>query len=268
MRLFPSWKIGVVLLGLLVTGGCTTTSDTRPTTESDPKPASPLSQVVEDTAIHNPKAQNKPKEPKDRTSKDTTPATNPPEPPQAKGAVSPPETTVPETSKEERSSPKNGVDPRSFGVTVSTPEAGSLLALGGPDIGGPGLVGVGSVGTGRGGGSPSKKMGKVRMGKPLVKGKGGLSLGLIHRIVRRHKSQVQYCYEQQLTKDPALQGKMVMSFTIDQQGKVHTAKVKSSTLQSKEVGQCVRKSIHLWSFPKPTGGGVVLVEYPFFFARQ
>ena len=39
--------------------------------------------------------------------------------------------------------------------------------------------------------------------------------------------------------------------------------VSSTTLSDKNVGNCVAKAVKRWKFPKPRGGGNVVVTYPF-----
>ena len=46
-------------------------------------------------------------------------------------------------------------------------------------------------------------------------------------------------------------------------GRVVASKLWSSTVQTQAVGQCIRRSAVGWLFPKPKGGGIVIVQYPF-----
>ena len=50
--------------------------------------------------------------------------------------------------------------------------------------------------------------------------KGQLDKEIIRRIVRRHLNEVRYCYEQALTKQPKLDGRLVTQFTISGNGVV------------------------------------------------
>ncbi len=154
-----------------------------------------------------------------------------------------------------------------------------------------GLGGLGVVGTGRGGGgfgwggagrdgfglgsgygrSPgalsqrSRQTPRVVAGRPLVQ--GSLDKEIIRRVVRRHRREVRYCYEQELIKDPYLQGKVTVSFVIQTSGRVTSSVVKSSTLRNNRVERCVVGKIRRWVFPEPKGGGLVRVTYPFVFAH-
>ncbi len=141
-------------------------------------------------------------------------------------------------------------------------------------IGGLGLVGTGSgsSGVGLGGfgrssgssagfGGGGKRVPRVRQAKAAVK--GSLDKDIIRRIVRAHINEVRYCYNQGLAKEPALEGRVAIKFTIGAKGKVTEATVESDSLSDDKVGKCIAKAVKRWKFPKPTGGGVVTVTYPF-----
>jgi tetratricopeptide (TPR) repeat protein len=95
--------------------------------------------------------------------------------------------------------------------------------------------------------------------------KGELTREEIAKVVRANISVIQACYEKQLVVNPGLAGKLVISWTIAPSGKVQEASVKTDTLGFPGVGSCVRDAILEWKFPRPRGGGVVRVTYPFIF---
>lgn len=107
------------------------------------------------------------------------------------------------------------------------------------------------------------KMPKVGFG--VAKTKGALDKELIRREVRKHRNEVRYCYQRELQKSPKLGGRLVVQFTIGGRGQVVLSRVQSSTLASAPVERCVAKAVRRWSFPKPAGGGIVIVSYPFSF---
>ena len=41
------------------------------------------------------------------------------------------------------------------------------------------------------------------------------------------------------------------------------SKVQTSTLGNARVDQCIADAVRRWGFPKPKGGGIVVVSYPF-----
>jgi TonB family protein len=96
--------------------------------------------------------------------------------------------------------------------------------------------------------------------------RGTLDKEIIRRIVRRHLNEVKYCYDQALTRQPKLEGRLVAQFTISGSGQVIASVKQSSTLGALEAEMCVVNAIKRWNFPAPTGGGLAIVTYPFTFA--
>ena len=122
-----------------------------------------------------------------------------------------------------------------------------------------GGVGVGSV---LGSGVPNIDVG---LGDSDAQTSGGLDKSVIARIVRAHLGQIKQCYERQLLVDPNLFGKVVAKWTIGSDGKVVLSGIKKSTMGHRAVENCVVGKIRHWKFPKPKGGGKVIVSYPFLF---
>ncbi|MHB8873220.1 MAG: AgmX/PglI C-terminal domain-containing protein, partial [Myxococcaceae bacterium] len=116
---------------------------------------------------------------------------------------------------------------------------------------------------------PTASVGKAP--SPEVSGSAGLVTGSIdrgslQRVISAHLGQVRACYEKALLKQPGLSGKLVLEWAIGPDGKTRRVRVKTSTLTSAEVEACVVKTIEGWVFPRPAGGGEVVVSYPFVFA--
>lgn len=86
---------------------------------------------------------------------------------------------------------------------------------------------------------------------------------IVRRIIRKHKGEVQRCYESGLVWQPELTGREIVRFTIAATGRVIDSFVESSTLNSPSVERCIADAVRGWEFPKPTGGGIVIVTYPF-----
>ena len=93
---------------------------------------------------------------------------------------------------------------------------------------------------------------------------GSLSMDVIRKVIRQHLAEVKFCYEKELAKKPDLAGKVVVQFIISAKGKVKSATIKSSTMNSAGFESCLVKKIKRWVFPQPKGGGIVIVTYPFF----
>lgn len=143
--------------------------------------------------------------------------------------------------------------------------ADGLLGLG--NVGLMGTRGSGGDGVGythgRGAGFKTRKRGKpgVRVAKSTIR--GALDKDIVRRVVRAHINQVRHCYNQGLVRDPTARGKVAIQFTIGQTGKVPLAVVSETTLKDKAVGNCIAKAVRRWKFPRPDGGGNVMVTYPF-----
>lgn len=109
---------------------------------------------------------------------------------------------------------------------------------------------------------PKEKKVSVQTGTPKVRGQ--LSKELIDKEVRRHRPQIGFCYNKELTRNPNLTGKVTLSWIISLDGSVKSAKVRSSSLGNSNAESCMVRALQNWRFPKPEGG-VVEVEYPFVF---
>ncbi len=162
-------------------------------------------------------------------------------------------------------------------------DQGGLGGLGtrGSGPGGGGLdmasVGLGALGTrGKGGGGSGdygrsagrlgkKKKRDIEISPGNVLVMGSLPKDIIRRIIKQHLAQIRYCYEKELVRTPGMFGKVATQFTISGQGRVIDAKVTRSTLGNRVVEGCVTQKIRTWKFPKPKGGGIVIVNYPFVF---
>jgi TonB family protein len=134
-----------------------------------------------------------------------------------------------------------------------------------------GLGGLGTRGDGRGmGGSGSVELaGRGKETTRIVPGKtivvGGLSKEVIAKIIRSHQSEIKYCYEVELQKNPSLFGKVAVLFIINGSGIVSEAAVSESSLGNSNAEQCMVERIKRWKFPEPQGGGLVSVTFPWVF---
>lgn len=82
-----------------------------------------------------------------------------------------------------------------------------------------------------------------------------------------HRAEIDGCYQKVLKKQPDLSdGKVEMKFLINEEGKAYkTIYLKRSTLESKLLNACIKKTVATWQFPK---GQKVEVVYPFQFERS
>jgi len=93
--------------------------------------------------------------------------------------------------------------------------------------------------------------------------KGNLDKEIIRRIIRRHIDEVNACYQRALARHPFLFGQIVVKFSIDAVGDVVAAVPQSSTMDDDKLEACTVDAVRRWEFPKPLGGGRVVVSYPF-----
>jgi len=130
-------------------------------------------------------------------------------------------------------------------------------------IGGAGDGRGGKYGRGKGTGFADRgaRVPTVRQAKATVNGE--LDKDIVRRIVRAHINEVRHCYNQGLAHDKNLRGRVAVQFTIGGSGKVPTAVVANTTVKDTSVGNCIAKAVRRWKFPKPRGGGSVIVTYPF-----
>jgi hypothetical protein len=93
----------------------------------------------------------------------------------------------------------------------------------------------------------------------------------IRKVILKNLRPIRQCYEEQLNKNAELFGKIVMTWTIGEQGKVTSASTKSNGLKGTEgkvVGVCIAELIKHMEFPAPPTGQTVEVEaYPFTFSN-
>ncbi len=171
-----------------------------------------------------------------------------------------------------------GLDGAKVGAAYGS--GGLGLRGGGPGGGGTGLntMGTGKVGTrGRGSGEAGYGSGEgglgnktdrdvtMTQGTPVIN--GSLDKEIIRRIVQEHASQIRYCYEKELTRTPGIYGKIVMKWVIDGNGKVTQAQTAETQMKNANVEGCLATKVKTWVFPKPKGGGIVIVNYPFVFKQ-
>jgi hypothetical protein len=163
------------------------------------------------------------------------------------------------------------------------PVVGDSYGLGGLGIRGSGsggggqgeTIGIGAVGTkGRGGGLGSYGTGVGGLGKKgdrdvnIATGNavvmGSIDKELIRKVIQDHAAQIRYCYETQLAVNPRLQGKVSIKWVINGDGSASNPQIDGSgtTLEDAKVHECMMSRITTWAFPKPKGGGIAVITYP------
>ncbi len=164
-----------------------------------------------------------------------------------------------------------------FGPVVGDSQGMGGLGIRGTGTGGGGAgqtIGIGAVGTkGRGGGLGGYGSGVGGLGRKSdrdvavdttnVKILGAIDPELIRKVIREHASEVRYCYEQELVVNPKLEGKVAIQWQIGPEGHASGCVIHSdTTLLNDSVQKCIMSRIVTWQFPKPKGGGIAIVKYP------
>jgi outer membrane biosynthesis protein TonB len=122
-------------------------------------------------------------------------------------------------------------------------------AYGGLGVGGKGSVAI------EGGGAEAEFIGTI-------------DREAVRRVVRSKLNEIKNCYERALNTNKELEGKVVIRFIIEEQGRVKIANTKSTTLNNRQVEECVATRIKNAIFPEPPPGTVAEVDYPFVFGAQ
>jgi len=130
------------------------------------------------------------------------------------------------------------------------------------------IHGLGKIDTGGGTGVRAslgkKRTRKVKMSIGSGKTAGFCSKKNITSVVRRRAGAIRACYEDRLQVKPKLEGKLVVRWRIELDGRVGTASTVSSSVGDSKVESCVLRVIRRMRFQKPDGG-VCVIQWPFVF---
>jgi len=92
-------------------------------------------------------------------------------------------------------------------------------------------------------------------------------LSVIADMVKQRRQPVRACYEQARKKKPELQGRMVIHFEVDPEGKVTSAELNAerSQITEPDLVECAVKVIKGIKFPASSKGMITEVNYPYKF---
>lgn len=154
-------------------------------------------------------------------------------------------------------------------VAGMNPMAGQTVQV--AQFGGGSAAGAAGVGYGKGDHSVVSGQGKAYVSLETADSvvEEGLTKDEVGKVIHDHLSEVRYCYESAILRNPDAQGKLMIEFSIGGKGSasgfVKQAKVSSATLNDGSIGDCIVKKLTHWKFPNPRGGVDVAVNYPFIF---
>lgn len=83
-------------------------------------------------------------------------------------------------------------------------------------------------------------------------------------VVRKYAAGIQFCYDNQLKREPGLEGKMVIVLTVLASGQVSEASIAEDSLGSSALRECVLLQVREWKFPSIPEGAVTF-RTPFVF---
>jgi hypothetical protein len=101
---------------------------------------------------------------------------------------------------------------------------------------------------------------KIR--EPLI---GELDPKLVSKYIKKHRFQLQQCYELALRRNERAEGTMEWTWRIDSRGKISEVSLLTSSIADQKMSRCIQKYISRWRFPRPRRGSV-MVRYPFNFS--
>ncbi len=83
-------------------------------------------------------------------------------------------------------------------------------------------------------------------------------------IIQKYAAGIQYCYSNELKRDPTLRGKLIVAIAVGPEGQVVEATVVKNTVASKKLESCALSQIREWKFPR-IASGVTTFQAPFVF---
>jgi hypothetical protein len=96
---------------------------------------------------------------------------------------------------------------------------------------------------------------------------GKLPPEVIQRVVRASYGTFRKCYEEGLTRNENLGGRVGVRFVIERDGSVSRAVADCPTLPDPAVIDCVVKAFGALRFPKPSGGFITVI-YPIMYTPE
>jgi hypothetical protein len=98
---------------------------------------------------------------------------------------------------------------------------------------------------------------------------GSIDKEAVRRVIRHYQYEIRGCYQKELNrleKGQHLEGKIVMTWEIIEKGRAKNVRVRSSTLNNKNIENCLRERIASYEYPNPPAGMTAEVTaFPFYF---
>ena len=101
----------------------------------------------------------------------------------------------------------------------------------------------------------------------LTAGNGTITKADVNSVIIGEMNRFRACYQREFQKDNSLEGEVVIQFSIDTDGAIKGAKLKTSSLNNSLVEQCILRNFLGLKFPPPAGGTATpIINYPFIFS--
>lgn len=99
---------------------------------------------------------------------------------------------------------------------------------------------------------------------------GSIDKDTLRSFLQAHAGEIQMCYEQALAEDKLLGGKVTLRWTVQPDGSVVDASVDEAgtTLRNRKLHDCMLARVVGWKFPRPEGGGPVVIRNPWVLSRR
>lgn len=100
-----------------------------------------------------------------------------------------------------------------------------------------------------------------------IKAFGSLGLDVARKAITSRKNELRNCYKNALKKTSYIRGQIKVFLIVQSKGKVLTARIQRTTMNSDPVENCIIKLIRPIQYPAPKGGGEVHITYTFYFKK-
>jgi hypothetical protein len=97
---------------------------------------------------------------------------------------------------------------------------------------------------------------------PVLEGPG---VDPILDLVRSHRPEIERCRAEAVAAGRVPVGKLVLKWQIGKDGRVASAETVSDGTSNPALASCVLGRVRSWQFPRPKGGGAVVITCPFLF---
>ena len=92
-----------------------------------------------------------------------------------------------------------------------------------------------------------------KLKEPLI---GQIDIHKVKHVIRKHRFQLNLCYELALRKNHNLKGSMTWTWQIDTRGKISEISLEQTTLKDRQMIRCIHQKLATWNFPHPKRGSV------------